>query len=279
MSIGSFLSRAVPVAIGYATGGPIGAAKAAATTEVQKKQERQVKQQVNARRQQEMEMMNNSGGVPNIPLYQPQMQAQSTQNSGFLGSLGQTFRDIGSTVSDFFSIPGTSQLLGSRAGSSLQPAIDRQSQRGQETSGTSQAFMGNLLPAISAAGRFLKSPTGAAVGGGIAGLLSGGLDMQSSGMRITKKMKSQVRSVLNITGGDIGATANFLGLSTDQVMMILLKRFRNDGPVVTKAALRKTKTTIRRLKHMCDVYDDMRAPAKRRAPMRRATRSTTLIKN
>ena len=61
-------------------------------------------------------------------------------------------------------------------------------------------------------------------------------------------------------------------------IMVLLKRFRNDGPVVTKAALRKTKTTVRRLKSMCDMYDSLRPSATRRkAPMRRAT--TTLIKN
>ena len=62
--------------------------------------------------------------------------------------------------------------------------------------------------------------------------------------------------------------------------MILLKRFRNDGPVITKAALRKTKSTIRKLKNMCDMYEDLRPTARRRTPMRRATRaSTTLIKN
>jgi len=47
---------------------------------------------------------------------------------------------------------------------------------------------------------------------------------------------------------------------------------------VTKAALRKTKTTVRRLKSMCDMYDSLRPTAtRRRAPMRRA--ATTLISN
>ena len=80
------------------------------------------------------------------------------------------------------------------------------------------------------------------------------------------------------------ATSLFAQLSGVQVdertfVLILTKRFRNDGPVVTKAALRKTKTTIRRLKNMCDMYDSLRprATARRRAPMKRAT--TTLIKN
>jgi hypothetical protein len=48
--------------------------------------------------------------------------------------------------------------------------------------------------------------------------------------------------------------------------------------MVTKAALRKTKTTVRRLKSMCDMYDSLRPTATRRkAPMKRA--STTLISN
>ena len=99
-------------------------------------------------------------------------------------------------------------------------------------------------------------------------------------MRMTRKMKAQARSLLNMTGGNLSLTADFLGISEEALVALLLKRFRNDGPVVTKAALRKTKSTIRKLKNMCDMYDDLRPAARRRAPMRRATRaSTTLIKN
>ncbi len=85
--------------------------------------------------------------------------------------------------------------------------------------------------------------------------------------------------------GDLGtALALFTQLSGLQVdertfVLILTKRFRNDGAVVTKAALRKTKTTIRRLKNMCDMYDSLRkAPTRRRTTMKRAV-GTTLISN
>ena len=72
--------------------------------------------------------------------------------------------------------------------------------------------------------------------------------------------------------------ADMVGVSTDFFISVLLKRFRNDGPIVTKAALRKTKSTVRRLKSMCDMYDSLRPTAtRRRAPMKRA--STTLISN
>ena len=73
--------------------------------------------------------------------------------------------------------------------------------------------------------------------------------------------------------------ADMLGVSTDFFISVLLKSFRNDGPVVTKAALRKTKSTVRRLKSMCDMYDSLRPTAtRRRTPMKRAS-TTTLIKN
>jgi len=92
-------------------------------------------------------------------------------------------------------------------------------------------------------------------------------------------MKSQARTVLNIAGGNISVAADILNISDEMLIQILLKRFRNDGPVVTKAALRKTKQTVRRLKSMCDMYDSLRPSAtRRRTPMKRAT-TTTLIKN
>ena len=97
-------------------------------------------------------------------------------------------------------------------------------------------------------------------------------------MRITRRMKSQYRAVLNINMGNIDAASQMLGVSPEMFVQVLLKRFRNDGAVVTKAALRKTKRTVNRLKGMCDMYDSLRPSATRRkAPMRRA--STTLISN
>ena len=135
----------------------------------------------------------------------------------------------------------------------------------------------NLIKGVK---NILKSPIGQ-IGSGtaIGGLLGGSLTGQPTGMRITRKMKSQARMVLNMTGGNLSAASDILGIDENTLIMVLLKRFRNDGPVVTKAALRKTKQTVRRLKSMCDMYEDMkpRATARRRAPMRRST--TTLIKN
>ena len=91
-------------------------------------------------------------------------------------------------------------------------------------------------------------------------------------------MKSQARMVLNLTGGNLDAAAQILNITRDELIFVLLKRFRNDGAVITKAALRKTKSTVRKLKNMCDMYDDLRPAARRRTPMRRRA-TTTLISN
>ena len=141
--------------------------------------------------------------------------------------------------------------------------------------------MGSLLPTVVGAARgLLKSPIGQVAIGSGAGLGISMLGADGKPMRVTRKMKAQARSLLNMTGGNLALTADFLGISEQQLVFVLLKRFRNDGPVVTKAALRKTKSTIRKMKNMCDMYDDLRPAARRRTPMRRATRSsTTLIKN
>jgi hypothetical protein len=93
-------------------------------------------------------------------------------------------------------------------------------------------------------------------------------------------MKSQARTVLNMSGGNLSVAADILGIDENMLVMILLKRFRNDGPMITKAAMRKTKQTIRRLHNMQDVLKSITptAAGRRRAPMKRAT-TTTLIKN
>ena len=176
-------------------------------------------------------------------------------------------------------------VFGSRPQSAAQgPALTTVTNVGAQESqgsGTIQAGAGALLPTILGGARsLLKSPAGQlALGGGTA-LAFSGMGSQPSGMRITRKMKSQARMVVNMVGGNLSAAAGILNIDENTLVMILLKRFRNDGPVVTKAALRKTKSTIRKLHNMQDVLKSITptAAGRRRAPMKRAM-STTLIKN
>ena len=285
MSISSLISRIVPTAIGYATGGPIGATVAFKETEDQKRAERKQKQAI-AKYNEELENRRNSmaeifgsGNVSSIQ--RPTTGVNTTQGFGssfgsFLGDLG---RNILNPIGDIFGSPALRPFISAQ--SRGQPALPTQSgQVGRESqsSGVQEAFLGGFGNILGQASRFLRTPTGqiaTGIGGGIAGSMIGS---QQSGMRITRKMKSQFRAVLNLNNGNYELASEMLGVSPDFFISVLLKRFRNDGPVVTKAALRKTKTTVRRLKNMCDMYDSLRPSAtRRRTPMKRA--STTLISN
>ena len=66
--------------------------------------------------------------------------------------------------------------------------------------------------------------------------------------KITRKFKSQVKQSVMLIG--LEETANMLNTSPDIVVQILLKRFRNDGPYITKAAVRKTRSTVRKMEQV-----------------------------
>ena len=292
MSISSLVSRVVPTAIGFVTGGPVGAFTAAAATESAKRQEKQQKRAINefnaqqAIRRQQLETSFGSSTPGAFPTPRP----ASIGQPGFFERLGNIGSTVGSTLlsgleSAVPSVINRAIFGGSRPQSAAQgPALTTVTNVGaQESSGsgTVEAFAPSLLPnLISGARGLLKSPAGQlALGGGV-GLASAMLGPDGKKMRITRKMKSQARTVLNIAGGNISVAADILNISEEMLITILLKRFRNDGPVVTKAALRKTKSTIRRLHNMQDVLKSITptAAGRRRAPVKRAM-STTLIKN
>ncbi len=126
----------------------------------------------------------------------------------------------------------------------------------------SRGFLG---PFLSGAGAAMLAPT-------IIDPFTG----QEKKLRVTRRLRSQVKRAVEMFGVD--QVADQMGLDAVAIFYILTKKIRNDGPYVTKAAVRKTRQTVRKMKHLCDMYDDLRPPA-RRAPARRATSKTTLIKN
>ena len=131
---------------------------------------------------------------------------------------------------------------------------------------------------------------GMAIGRGLGGLLFGGaagaaapmiIDQvtgQPKKLRVTRKLQRDVKNAVMLLGPE--AVAQQLGVGIDVVVFILQKKIRNDGPFVTRAAVRKTRQTVRKMKSLCDLYDDLRPAAKRRAPVRRAAASKVMqIKN
>ena len=290
----SFLSnvikKAAPIVATVARGTPIGTAAAVVSTaQAQQDANYRRKLAVEQRRKAEMEYF--SASRSSIPTIQANLAATtpavSTASSGggFLDTLRSGIREVGGFVSDVFST-GIPQAFGVGRPPSIaqQPAVTSTANVGaqeSQSSGSIQAGAGAFLaPVIQGARNLLKTPGGQLAFGTGTGLALSGMGTQGNGMRITRKMKSQARMVLNMTGGNLATAADILGIDQNMLVMILLKRFRNDGPVVTKAALRKTKQTIRRLHSMQDVLKSITptAAGRRRAPMKRAT-TTTLIKN
>ena len=118
---------------------------------------------------------------------------------------------------------------------------------------------------------------GAAIGAGLIDLffkdpITGELKRK----RITRKFKSEVKQAVTLLG--IEAVAAMLETTEEVIVQILLKRFRNDGPYLTKAAVRKTRTTVRKMERVNELSKEISklAATTRRAATRRtgATSST-----
>ena len=73
--------------------------------------------------------------------------------------------------------------------------------------------------------------------------------------RITRKFKSQVKQSVELVG--LEETARLLQTEPETVVQILLKRFRNDGPYITKAAVRKTRSTVRKMQVVNDLSKEI----------------------
>ena len=291
MSISSIVGRIVPAVTAFATSGgnPVAAVAAGVQADRARDQAKKARIQNEIAQNKFKEDLQMAIGDINAPgaFPTPRPSSIGTQSSGgnFFDTIRGGLREVGGFTRDLFA-SGLPQIFGySRPpGVGQQPAVTTVTNVGAQESqgsGTIEAGFGAALPSILGGARsLLKSPMGQlALGGGAAGAISL-LGSDGKQMRITRKMKSQARMVLNLAQGNISVAANILNISEDMLITILLKRFRNDGPVVTKAALRKTKQTIRRLHNMQDVLKSITptAAGRRRAPMRRAT-TTTLIKN
>jgi hypothetical protein len=122
-------------------------------------------------------------------------------------------------------------------------------------------------------------PLGPAIAGGAAMAAPFIIDAftgEQKKLVVTRSLKSKVKRAVDLIG--IEATADGMGVDQDIVVYILMKKLRNDGAYVTKAAMRKTSSTLRKMKRMCDMYDDLRPAAKRRAPVRKSS-SIMQVKN
>ena len=170
------------------------------------------------------------------------------------------------------------------------------SQTGTTGMATQEAFIGGLPGAIQGLrtlapqlGKFFGGTTGAiatGVGTGVAvNTLSGSrMSKEKPVLTQSRRNKARVRQLVNFMG--IEGAANFLTqasgitVTANDVVMLLLRTFRNDGAFITKAQVRNLRRTTNRFKSLEKQVKEATSMTRttRRAPMRRAS-STTLIKN
>jgi len=154
--------------------------------------------------------------------------------------------------------------------------------------GMNQASLGILAPFVTGAGRALTSGAGRnlalGVGGGVLAESLGMFDGGGKKLIITRKMQREVKEMFMFMNGDLDATAeaysNFKmrSYTSDNILAIMLKKFSSQGPFVTKAAVRKTRQTLRKMKTLADMTSDLmprKAPVRRRA----STTTTKLVRN
>jgi hypothetical protein len=90
--------------------------------------------------------------------------------------------------------------------------------------------------------------------------------------KITRKFKSQVKQSVELVG--LEETARMLNTEPEIVVQVLLKRFRNDGPYITKAAVRKTRSTVRKMEQVNMLSKEIAKLAGTSTTRRRATTGT-----
>jgi hypothetical protein len=155
----------------------------------------------------------------------------------------------------------------------IQPAIMRTPMppaRGQAV----QAGLPAIVSGGAVAGRTVMNMLGIAGGAiTVAPIIIDPFTGQEKKLRVTRRLKSQVKQAVEMFGVEF--VADQMGVDVEVIVYIMTKRMRNDGPYVTKAAVRKTKATVRKMKNLCDMYEDLRPAARRRAPARK-TMSTRI---
>ena len=138
-------------------------------------------------------------------------------------------------------------------------------------------------------GQFFGGSTGAVATGFGAGVgvnmfTSSGMQREKPVLTQSRRNKARVRQLVNFLG--IPGASQFLSeqsgqnITDDDIVMLLLRTFRNDGAYITKAQVRNLRRTTNRFKTLEKQVKEATSMtrATRRPAMRRAS-STTLIKN
>lgn len=126
--------------------------------------------------------------------------------------------------------------------------------------------------------------TGLGTGVAVNALTGNGMRREKPVLTQSRRNKARVRQLVNFMG--IEGAASFLSqasgvtVTPNDVVMLLLRTFRNDGAYITKAQVRNLRRTTNRFKSLEKQVKEATSMTRttRRPAMRRAS-STTLIKN
>ena len=149
--------------------------------------------------------------------------------------------------------------------------------------GAGAGLLGPALQIGRNIGGALRTPGGAGAAGALVGAAADYIvDMfgNTKKLVITRKMQREVKELYMYMNADLNAVAaaysQYKGMNFTAAMIqkILLKRFRNDGPYVTKAAIRKTRSTVRKLERLEALKKQITGT--RAAPRRRAAATTRI---
>ena len=149
--------------------------------------------------------------------------------------------------------------------------------------------LGGLTKFAPQISKFFVSPggglaTGVATGVGISALTGDSMGKVKPVLTQSRRNKARVRQLVNFMG--IEGAASFLSqasgitVTPNDVVMLLLRTFRNDGAFITKAQVRNLRRTTNRFKSLEKQVKEATSMTRttRRPAMRRSS-STTLIKN
>ena len=131
----------------------------------------------------------------------------------------------------------------------------------------------NVIPFAPAVG-------GAVVGAGVAlvDTIFDYLTGTEKKMIITRKLQRDTKELMELFNNDMDAVAMQLTklkkkeYDSGKVLKILMHKFTNQGPYVTKAAVRKTRKTVRKLETLKKLHQDV---CGRATPVRRRTTRRT----
>ncbi len=197
-----------------------------------------------------------------------------------LGSTGQVLGAVGLAGATGNPAYAAGAFRSSQMGSATESAQGANLQQTIETQGAG-TMPQNLVQARTGRGIISQIPTTIpeAIGLGVDYFLGGfgGDDVcQPAGQKpfsvnknngcitVSRKQQSRLKEMVSIVGLEM--TADAVGLDPDQLVLLLLKRFKARGRGITAASMKTTKRTIRQIKSL---HSEVSSMAGRKTPVRR----------